>query len=135
MVWRRDLYVDTALPFGLRSAPKIFAAVADALAWILERRGLTWILKYLDDILTIGAPDTEERSSNLHTITYTCQELGLPLASEKLEGPTSKLTFQGIELDSSAMEMRLPSDKLQELKATISSWMVRKSATNASYCH
>ena len=30
MVWRGRLYVDTVLPFGLRSAPKILSAAADA---------------------------------------------------------------------------------------------------------
>ena len=30
--WRQVTYLDTALPFGLRSAPKIFSAFADALA-------------------------------------------------------------------------------------------------------
>jgi len=31
MVWRDQLYVDGALPFGLRSAPKLFTALADGL--------------------------------------------------------------------------------------------------------
>ena len=30
--WRDGIYVDRALPFGLRSAPKLFSTVADALA-------------------------------------------------------------------------------------------------------
>ena len=30
MIWEGALYIDTALPFGLRSAPKIFTAIADA---------------------------------------------------------------------------------------------------------
>ena len=30
MMWDGALYIDAALPFGLRSAPKIFTAVADA---------------------------------------------------------------------------------------------------------
>ena len=30
MKWQGKLYVDTTLPFGLRSAPKIFNAIADA---------------------------------------------------------------------------------------------------------
>jgi hypothetical protein len=34
LVWDDMLYMDAVLPFGLRSAPKIFTAVADALAWI-----------------------------------------------------------------------------------------------------
>ena len=31
IAWREQVYVDSVLPFGLRSAPKIFNAVADAL--------------------------------------------------------------------------------------------------------
>ena len=41
MRWRGKLYVDMVLPFGFRSAPKIFTAVADALQWILEERGVS----------------------------------------------------------------------------------------------
>ena len=39
MNWRDALFLDAALPFGLRSAPKIFSAVADALLWILAWQG------------------------------------------------------------------------------------------------
>ena len=35
IVWGNNVYVDHCLPFGLRSAPKIFTVVADALAWCL----------------------------------------------------------------------------------------------------
>ena len=45
MRWREKLYmyIDTALPFGLRSVPKLFNAIADALEWpwILKGRGPT----------------------------------------------------------------------------------------------
>ena len=37
--WGTDVYIDTALPFGLRLAPKIFSAVTDALAWVLHCNG------------------------------------------------------------------------------------------------
>ena len=33
--WNDSYYVDRILPFGLRSAPKIFSTVADALQWML----------------------------------------------------------------------------------------------------
>ena len=39
MLWGDQMYVDPMLPFGLRSAPKIFNAVADALHWYLCQRG------------------------------------------------------------------------------------------------
>ena len=38
--WNREIYVDPMLPFGLRSAPKIFNAVADALEWYLRQSGI-----------------------------------------------------------------------------------------------
>ena len=40
MVWGGNIFVDRCLPFGLRSAPKIFTAVADALAWVLYSWGI-----------------------------------------------------------------------------------------------
>ena len=50
MSWQGKMYVDTALPFGPRSAPKIFSAVADALQWALEGRRVK-VIHYLDDFL------------------------------------------------------------------------------------
>ena len=36
MRWEDALFVDTELPFGLRSSPKIFTGVVDALEWIAK---------------------------------------------------------------------------------------------------
>ena len=38
--WHGNMFVDSALPFGLRSAPKIFSAVADASLWVILRSGV-----------------------------------------------------------------------------------------------
>jgi hypothetical protein len=38
MEWEGQIYVDTTLPFGLRSAPIIFSAVADALAYMIRQK-------------------------------------------------------------------------------------------------
>ena len=42
--WKGNVYCDAMLPFGLRSAAKIFSAVADALEWILRRKGVVHLL-------------------------------------------------------------------------------------------
>ena len=55
MQWENNLYVDGTLPFGLRSAPRICMAVADALEWQERFEGTEHILHYLDDFL-ITAP-------------------------------------------------------------------------------
>ena len=36
MRWGGQVFVDTVLPFGLRSAPKLFTALADAVEWIAK---------------------------------------------------------------------------------------------------
>ena len=54
MKWRKQLYIDTCLPFGLRSAPKLFNILADLLSWILEQKGVSPLMHYLDDFLTLS---------------------------------------------------------------------------------
>ena len=58
MVWDGMLFVDTTLPFGLRSAPKIFNTLADEVEWIAQQRGVQCILHHLHDFLVMGSPDT-----------------------------------------------------------------------------
>ena len=58
--WEGMTYVDCALPFGLCSAPKIFSAVADAIAWALHLAGINRQIHYLDDFLFMATPNTHE---------------------------------------------------------------------------
>ena len=43
MHWNGNTYIDTTLPFGLRSAPLILSVMADALQWIMEKMGAQWV--------------------------------------------------------------------------------------------
>ena len=56
MQWRGTTFVDGALPFGLRSAPKLFSALADGLLWIFLQGGVQQAIHYLDDFLFPGPP-------------------------------------------------------------------------------
>ena len=127
--WEGRIFVDKTLPFGLRSAPKIFSALADALEWVLQNEGLTEVLHYLDDFLTMGRPGSGECLRNLRILCEVCERLGLPLAIEKVEGPAVVLVFLGILLDTVRMEMRLPPEKLARLKTMVAEWLGRKKAT------
>ena len=126
MMWKGRLYVDTSLPFGLRSAPKLFNALADGLSWILRAKGTRDQLHYLDDFLFIGAPNTEECKQALECALSTCAILGIPVATQKVEGPSTCLSFLGIELDTQALQLRLPAEKLRRLQALIKSWQGKK---------
>ena len=114
--WQDRVYIDCQLPFGLASAPAIFSAVAEALEWILRRRGVRGVLHYLDDFLLMGAPGSRECSHALAITFSTCEELGVPLAMDKVEGPVVSLTFLGIRLCSSPLSVSLPRQKVAALR-------------------
>ena len=82
--WEDKVYVDAALPFGLRSAPKIFNAIADALQWIARRHGVSNLWHYLDDFITCGLAGSDECRLNLQLLLDLCRLLGIPIAEEKL---------------------------------------------------
>lgn len=128
MRWQGAVYVDKVLPFGPRSAPLIFTAVADALQWMMEQNGAMFIDHYLDDFVTVGKPDSEECASNLKIMHETCNNSGTPVEEDKSEGPATLLPFPGIEFDTTKMELRLPEEKLKRLKRLWLSGGARKSA-------
>ena len=123
MQWRDRLYIDTALPFGLRSAPMIFTALADALQWVLEQEGIE-VLHYLDNFLVFEASDAA-----LKRALEICTRLGVPIASHKTEGPATVIVFLGIEMDTEARVLRLPKDKLARLQREIRQWRGKRACT------
>ena len=127
--WEGNRFIDMVLPFGLRSAPKIFSAVADALQYIVLDLGVKHVTHYLDDFLFLGAPKSSECWDALQTFREACAQMGIPIAEEKTEGPSTTLEFLGVILDSGNMQMRLPDRKLQALKAELEVWLGRKVAT------
>jgi hypothetical protein len=89
ITWEDKVYIDRALPFGLRSAPKIFSAVADMLAWALYHAGIPHLIHYLDDFLFLGAPNTQEGARALSLALQIFAFLGIPVSVHKTEGPAS----------------------------------------------
>ena len=98
--WQGVVYCDKALPFGLRSAPKLFTAVADGLAWAMLCRGISVLLHYLDDFFFCSPPDSAAAAEALKIAVPLCSELGLPTVPDKLVGPATCIPFLGIEIDS-----------------------------------
>ena len=127
MFWQGKYYVDLALPFGLRSAPGIFNTLADVFHWILVNNyNVLDLLHYLDDYFTLGPPNSDLCATRLRAINESAAEIGIPLSPEKCVGPTTCLTFLGIELDSVNMTARLPADKLAELICMLDDWSAKR---------
>ena len=127
MQWNGGIWFDTRLPFGLRSAPMIFTALADALQWSFSQNGVTWVRHYLDNFITIGHAGSQECQQNLEIMLDSCRSLGVPTAPAKCEGPTTRLIFLGYELDTILGVVRLPAEKLARTLALVKDWSSRRS--------
>ena len=127
--WRGYYYVDTRLPFGSRSSPYIFNCFADFLCWcIVYVCVIVNTLHYLDDFITAHASKTACQK-NVNTILKLFSFLGVPVAPEKLEGPSTRLTYLGIEIDTIEQTIRLPADKLTDFKVLLSLFSTRHSCS------
>ena len=128
MLWEGACYIDIALPFWLRSAPKIFSAIADALEWQVRREGVQAVLHYLDDFLLVEASLANGMEA-LHKLLSVFARMKVPVAPEKLEGPATRLKFLGIILDTESLSLHLPQEKLAELRSLVASWLGKKFAS------
>jgi hypothetical protein len=113
--WEETYWVDCFLPFGLRTAPYIFDLFAKALHWILDTQATPEFetIHYLDDFLGVGPPGTSAAAEFSGQFEQFCNRLGLRIKESKsITGTTAD--FGGIELDTLAMEARLPPAKLHK---------------------
>ena len=78
---------------------------------------------------SLAPPGSSQCEESLRIALALCQVLGVPVSIKKLEGPATIIIFLGIELDTIALELRLPSDKLTRLRSIIKAWRNRISCT------
>lgn len=121
--WGNQLFVDISAPFGLRSAALMCQATTDALVWILYNHYGVEMLNYIDDLCGIGNRDI------FYCVLKVLHELGLPVAPNKIQSPTTCVIWLGIEIDSQNMEIRIPPDRLEETISLLRVWKYKSVAT------
>jgi hypothetical protein len=85
----------------------------------------------LDDFFFVASPCRTEGERCMSSMYALFHELGIPCAVEKTEGPSSRVEFLGILLDSERQVAQLPEDKLFRLRALVSEFSRKRSATLA----
>ncbi|XP_071078479.1 uncharacterized protein [Haliotis cracherodii] len=107
-----EFYFDKSLPFGCSISCAIFETFSTFLQWCMQSHlPKCQIMHYLDDFLTGGTAGTSHCSDNLNGCVNTLEQLGVPIANDKTVGPTTKLTFLGLEIDTIAMQIRRVQDQ------------------------
>ena len=110
--WRGKYYYDRCLPMGCSISCNMFETFSTAIQWILcHQFGLHGVSHILDDFMFVGS-SYEECDKKLNIFLSLAKWLNIPIKHSKTFRPSTVMVVHGIEVDTVAMEMRLPQDKL-----------------------
>ncbi|GAU90671.1 hypothetical protein RvY_03056 [Ramazzottius varieornatus] len=91
--------------------------------------GIQTPLCYVDDFLLLGPAHSDTCHMPINKLSDLCTELGVPLATDKTEGPSTQLTFLGVQLDSVSQTISLPPSTYNEIRALLDAWSSKKKCT------
>jgi hypothetical protein len=115
--FENQYFFDKCLPMGASISCSLFEKFLTALHWFIQQESNNDnILHYLDDFLFGGKAETKQCCNTLKVFQESCKVWGVPLADDKTVEPTKVLVLLGIELDTINMVMRLPQEKVSEIK-------------------
>jgi len=128
--FNNQYYVDKCLPMGLSIAPALFESFSTFIHWLVSfKTGIQTLDHYLDDFIFGSAAGSNNCNMLVSTFEEVCTEMGVPVAVEKSVGPTTVLTFLGLELDTVQMTVRVPAKKVEELLKLLQNCLVKKRLT------
>ena len=119
---------DTRLLFGGKLSLGIFHRLTQAVKRMMGRKGFNLVIVYLDDFLLI-AESKEDCAQVLNCFRQLLRRLGFAINWGKVVDPTNRITFLGIELDSIAMSLRLPEEKLTSFRKELHSFLELRRVT------
>ena len=100
----------------------LFDLFASGLEFCMSLNGCSNVIHYLDDYYTCGEAGSLECADNLRIMLQTCEVLGMPVNPKKVEGPTSRLEFLGIVIDSNVMELQMSNERLDDVFVELKRW-------------
>ena len=125
MEFQGKFFIDKCLPFGLSVSCALFEKFSCFLEWhIRNATDSEMLIHYLDDFCGCQK-DFKKAELLLKIILSSFETLGVPIAQEKVEGPVTCLKFLGLEVDTVDMQVRIPQDKLKDLRDTIA-WVISR---------
>ena len=118
-------FFDKALPMGASCSPLLFEKFSTFIEWVVKREAATdRVTHYADDFFMTGVADESSSRSCSRLVSkfeQVCDRLGVPLAKEKSVGPTTKITYLGLEIDSERQIIAVPDKKLLDIKKKVQS--------------
>ena len=110
-------YYDKSLPMGCSTSCQTFEKFSKSLQWILlEHFKIAGMTHILDDFIFFGPGDSSLCQYGLDSFFLLANDIQLPVKHLKTVLPTTCCIVHGIEVDTMALELRLPQDKLYKIR-------------------
>ena len=113
------LYQFTHMPFGLNTAPRVCTQLLSVVNFALTQAGILDI-RYLDDFFLIGRSHSDVQR-DLTLAQSIISQFGLVVNPEKTEGPSQRLSFLGVLLDSVNQTLSCTPQRVEELTSLLRS--------------
>lgn len=120
-------YIDRCPAFGCRSSSAVCQRVANALVYILAQAGVS-VLAYLDDFAACSFEYANALESYHHFLRIS-DSLGLQLAKDKCVKPSTSAEWLGYEIDTIAMSVSIPQNKILEVIHECQLWAHKRRAS------
>lgn len=105
-------YIDLAMPFGARTSSCYMQKIAEYISRALASRQIYCHI-YLDDVIMYFQPDMDPPARMREALAFI-KALGLPLAEEKSQMPSSRVKYLGVWLDVDAKMITMPIEKIDK---------------------
>lgn len=123
-------YIDLCPSFGCRSSSGACQRVSAAVSYIMARKGFQ-ILAFLDDFA--GCEDSFDRAMQAYlTFLELAAALGLQLAHEKCQAPSTRMQWLGYDVSSANMSIAIPQDRLSQVLEECKKWVNKTCASRSS---
>lgn len=128
--FKGQFFFDKCLPMGCSASCALFEIFSCFLEWTIKYiTRKESIEHYLDDFLFVGRPGTTDCLYLMSNFRSLCDKVGVPLAEEKTIGPSCIITFLGLEIDTIEMVIRIPQEKLFEVRQKLQTILNKKKTT------
>ena len=121
-----QIYFDSGLMFGLKSACHICQEITSAVAHIMIHTGYD-LLNYIDDFAGVEVDFAMAEEADLF-LAGLLEQLGLD-ESEKRQSPRTWARWLGIIFDTVLKILQIPDDKIQQTLQMVDQWIHKHSAT------
>ena len=129
MCFDGQFYFDRCMPMGCSVSCAVVERFSSFLQACCRRIASSQgILHYLDDFFFVGRA-ADECAHLMRCFRAMCDRFGIPIADEKTEGPVQVITYLGLEIDSTELQVRVPKEKLRVLLSMLDDFASKSKLT------